>query len=74
MSNDINKRAPDLRTTPVRRQPWMPWVVILGIIVVAALAWAFWPHTSTTNPNAPAQTTTTQPTTTTPPATTPAQQ
>ncbi|WP_158704528.1 hypothetical protein [Rhizobium sp. NXC24] len=77
MSNDLNRPTPnpDIRTTPVRRQPWMPWVAILAVILVAALAWSFWPHASTTNPNAPAQTTTTQPpTTTTPPATAPAQQ
>jgi hypothetical protein len=77
MSNDPNGPSPDLRTTSLsRRLPWVPWVVILAAIILAALAWNFWPRTSPTDATAPAgQTTTTQPpATTTPPATAPAQQ
>lgn len=77
MSNDLNRPSPDLRTTPLsRRPPWAQWVVILGAIILAALAWSFWPRTSPTDATAPpAQTTTTQPpATATPPATAPAQQ
>ena len=76
MSNDINKPSLDLRTTPVRSSPWKSWIAILAVVIVAALAWNFWPNASTTNPSVPpAQTTTAQPpATATPPATAPAQQ
>lgn len=74
MSNNINKPRPDLRTTPAPQQPWMSWIAVLVIIVVAALTWGFWPHSNTISSNAPAQTTTQQPATATPPATAPAQQ
>ncbi|SCB50013.1 hypothetical protein GA0061102_10826 [Rhizobium miluonense] len=74
MSNHLNKPSPDLRTTPAPQQPWMSWITILVIIVVAALTWSFWPHASTTYSNVAAQTTTQRSTTTTQPATAPAQQ
>lgn len=70
MSNGVNKPSPDLRTTPLPQQPWMSWIGIFVIIVVAALTWSFWPHPSTPNPNGPTQTTIQQPATTTPPGTT----
>ena len=74
MSDDINKPSLDLRTTPVRSSPWKSWT-ILAVVMVAALAWNFWPHASTINSTAPpAQATTTlHSPTATPPATAPAQ-
>lgn len=77
MSNDLNRPNSDLGTPPLsRRPPWASWIVILAAVVVAALAWNFWPHTRSTEATAPSsQTTTTQPpATSTPPATAPAQQ
>ncbi|MBB3452617.1 hypothetical protein FHT86_000873 [Rhizobium sp. BK313] len=75
MSDDINKPSLDLRTTPVRPSPWKSWIAVLAVIIVAALAWNFWPHAGTINSSVPAaQTTTTPPpATATPPATAPAQ-
>ncbi len=58
MSNGINRQKPDLRTTPDPQQPWMSWIAIGIIIVVAALSWSFWPHITPTYSNLPANTTT----------------
>ncbi len=74
MSNDINKPTPNLRT-PMRSTTWTPWIAILAVILVEALAWNFWPHASVIKSDVPpAKTNTTQAPATAAPATTPTQQ
>lgn len=75
MNKDINSPRPDLRTTPIRRAPWSPWIAIVVVVLAAALAWNFWPIANPLGSSAPStQTTTTQPpASSTPPAAAPAQ-
>lgn len=72
MRKDINNPRLDLRTTPVSRSAWSPWIAILTVVLVATLAWSLWPVASVSR--VPPAQTTTQPSAanSTPPATAPA--
>jgi hypothetical protein len=75
MSKDTDNPRPGLRTTPVDRPAWSPWIAILAAVLVAALAWSFWSIMGRSDSRVPPAQTTIQPSAanSTPPATTPTQ-
>lgn len=53
MGNDINKPGRGFRRPSARRSTWSLIILSLGVVLIAVVAWKFWPDWNIADSNVP---------------------